>query len=180
MQYNIMQSGTLFKQWTSVYSLDPLFTRLYRSISLYCSLAIYLHISFSVTSSKVDDKLIAQGLLELLHVEFLLCGYSVVERKGGIVYVLCLSKGLTVISHVSRITKPLLQKQRKTIVITLTWKKSCEQQWSFPLGGGQKLLGIPAQPQWVHLLFIIRKRIVQRKAAVTPGKGRDSLKMHFC
>lgn len=177
MQYNIMQSGTLFKQWTSVYSLDPLFTRLYRSISLYCSLAIYLHISFSVTSSKVDDKLIAQGLL---HVEFLLCGYSVVERKGGIVYVLCLSKGLTVISHVSRITKPLLQKQRKTIVITLTWKKSCEQQWSFPLGGGQKLLGIPAQPQWVHLLFVIRKRIVQRKAAVTPGKGRDSLKMHFC
>lgn len=175
MQYNIMQSGTLFKQWTSVYSLDPLFTRLYRSISLYCSLAIYLHISFSVTSSKVDDKLIAQGLL---HVEFLLCGYSVVERKGGIVYVLCLSKGLTVISHVSRITKPLLQKQRKTIVITLTWKKSCEH--CPPLGGGQKLLGIPAQPQWVHLLFIIRKRIVQRKAAVTPGKGRDSLKMHFC
>lgn len=90
MQYNIMQIGTLFKQWTSVYSLDPLFTRLYWSISLYCSLAIYLHISFSITSSKVDDKLIAQGLLELLHVEFLLCGYSVVERKGGIVlYMFC-------------------------------------------------------------------------------------------
>lgn len=61
--------------------------RPYLSISLYCSLAIDLQISFSITSPKADDRLIGQAFLELLCMDSLLCGDYVVEKKGDIIFV---------------------------------------------------------------------------------------------
>lgn len=92
-----------------VYLLNSLFTRPYWSISLYCSLAIDVQISFSVTSPSADDRHIGQGFLELLCMESLLHGDSVVERKGKIVFCfsLWLSKGFMSIRHISRLSKSL-------------------------------------------------------------------------
>jgi len=42
--------------------------------------------SFSITLPKADDRLIGQGFLELLCMESLLCGDSVVESKGEIIF----------------------------------------------------------------------------------------------